>query len=80
MTRFNNRLEASNPGEDGELVEASAIRKFRITATDGKSYDTGHDKLSAIVQDRLFVWAFDAELTRIVGSDEESGNEEGGVE
>ena len=28
--------------KDSELEEGSVIRKFRITATDGKNYDTGH--------------------------------------
>lgn len=41
--------------KDSELAEESVIRKFRITAADGKNYDTGHYNLSAIVQDRLFV-------------------------
>ena len=34
---------------DSELEETSVIRKFRITATDGKNYDTQHYKLSAII-------------------------------
>ena len=32
-----------------ELVEDSVIRKFRITATDGKNYETQHYNLSAII-------------------------------
>jgi len=32
-----------------ELVEDSVIRKFRITATDGKKYETQHYNLSAII-------------------------------
>lgn len=78
--RFKNRLEAWNPGEDRELVEGSVIREFRITAADGKNYDTGHYNRSAIVQDRLFVSDFDAEVMRIARHDEGSGNEEGGAE
>jgi hypothetical protein len=35
--------------KDSELEEESVIRKFRITATDGKNYDTGHYNLSAII-------------------------------
>ena len=34
---------------DSELQEDSVIRKFRITAADGKSYDTQHYSLSAII-------------------------------
>jgi hypothetical protein len=34
---------------DSELEEAAVIRKFRITAADGKSYDTQHYKLPAII-------------------------------
>lgn len=34
---------------DSELQEDSVIRKFRITAADGKSYDTQHYNLAAII-------------------------------
>ena len=34
---------------DHELEEKSVIQFFRITAADGKSYDTGHYNLSAII-------------------------------
>ncbi len=34
---------------DSELEEHAVIRKFRITATDGKSYHTNHYNLSAII-------------------------------
>lgn len=34
---------------DSELQENSVIRNFRITAADGKSYDTQHYNLSAII-------------------------------
>ena len=34
---------------DSELQENSVIRKFRITATDGKNYNTLHYNLSAII-------------------------------
>lgn len=34
---------------DSELEESSVIRNFRITAADGKSYDTKHYNLSAII-------------------------------
>lgn len=33
----------------GELIEDSVIRKFRITAADGKSYATNHYNLDAII-------------------------------
>ena len=35
--------------EDSELMEDSVIRKFRITAEDGKSYDTMHYNLQMII-------------------------------
>src|SRR5574344_544310 len=35
--------------EDNELDENSVIRNFRITATDGKEYQTKHYNLSAII-------------------------------
>ncbi len=34
---------------DNELEEISVIRKFRITASDGKNYNTNHYNLSAII-------------------------------
>lgn len=34
---------------DSELEEAAVIRKFRITAADGKNYNTQHYKLPAII-------------------------------
>ena len=35
--------------ESGELDGETVIRKFRITATDGKSYSTKHYNLDAII-------------------------------
>ena len=35
--------------EDSELQEEPVIRKFRITAADGKTYNTNHYNLSAII-------------------------------
>lgn len=32
--------------EEGELQPDSVIRRFRTTAADGKSYETGHNNLS----------------------------------
>lgn len=34
---------------EGELVSEAVIRNFRITATDGKSYDTAHYNLDVII-------------------------------
>ena len=34
---------------DGEIDESAVIRKFRITASDGKSYNTNHYNLKAII-------------------------------
>ena len=34
---------------DAELQKNSVIREFRITASDGKNYDTQHYNLSAII-------------------------------
>lgn len=34
---------------DGEIDEDSVIRKFRITAADGKTYNTNHYNLSTII-------------------------------
>ncbi len=35
--------------EDGEIDEGSVIRKFRITASDGKNYNALHYNLKAII-------------------------------
>lgn len=35
--------------EDGELEESSVVRKFRITASDGKKYNTTHYNLDMII-------------------------------
>ncbi|MDD3435923.1 MAG: virulence RhuM family protein [Candidatus Gastranaerophilales bacterium] len=35
--------------EEGELIEETVIRKFRITANDGKNYDTKHYNLDVII-------------------------------
>lgn len=38
-----------NTFKEGELEENSVIRNFRITATDGKQYDTAHYNLDVII-------------------------------
>jgi len=38
-----------NVFEEGELLPESVIRKFRITAADGKSYDTQHYNLEVVI-------------------------------
>lgn len=45
------RLDGKNKGifEDGELMEESVIKKYLITAADGKSYNTKHYNLQAII-------------------------------
>ena len=35
--------------EDGELEENSVVRKFRTTASDGKTYDVNHYNLDMIL-------------------------------
>lgn len=35
--------------DEGELIENSVIRNFRITAADGKSYDTKHYNLDVVI-------------------------------
>lgn len=35
--------------KEGELEEDSVVRKFRITAADGKNYDTNHYNLDVII-------------------------------
>ncbi|MDR2870084.1 MAG: virulence RhuM family protein, partial [Deferribacteraceae bacterium] len=39
----------SNIFDENELDKSSVIRKFRITANDGKSYDTAHYNLDVII-------------------------------
>ncbi|MBC7962127.1 MAG: virulence protein RhuM/Fic/DOC family protein [Steroidobacteraceae bacterium] len=38
-----------NVFKEGELVETAVIRNFRITAADGKTYDTSHYSLDVII-------------------------------
>ena len=44
-----NNEHIQNVFAEGELVEDSVIRKFRIAAADGKSYETRHYNLEAII-------------------------------
>lgn len=39
----------NNIFKEGELDENSVVRNFRITATDGKNYDTQHYNLDVII-------------------------------
>jgi hypothetical protein len=39
----------ANLFKEGELVEISVVRNFRITAADGKNYDTNHYNLDVII-------------------------------
>ena len=57
---------------DSELQENSVIRKFRITAADGKSYSTNHYSLEMIMEDwskrlDLFLMADDREILQDAG-------------
>jgi hypothetical protein len=45
----NNKRTLKNIIDSGELDPDSVIRKFRITAANGKSYSTKHYNLDAIV-------------------------------
>ena len=68
---------------DSELEEDSVIRDFRITAKDGKNYNTNHYNLSAIiavgykanseraVQDRLY----ESDLDKAIKAIEEKGDQ-----
>ncbi len=38
-----------NVFKEGELEERSVVRNFRITAADGKNYDTNHYNLDVII-------------------------------
>jgi hypothetical protein len=41
--------EHINNFKESELQESSVVRKFRITAVDGKTYDTAHYNLDVII-------------------------------
>ena len=45
----NNKLSSEKIFDDAELQEEAVIRIFRITAADGKSYNTKHYNLNAII-------------------------------
>lgn len=72
---------------DRELDEAAVIKRYLITATDGKSYNTQHYSLQAIiakahaesefekyriVQDRLFQSDFDRLLLQLENHEDEA--------
>jgi hypothetical protein len=42
-----------NVFEEGELPPDSVIRKFRITAADGKTYETQHYNLDVVIPENL---------------------------
>lgn len=51
---------------EGELPQESVIRKFRITAADGKSYDTQHYNLEMVIAKNYLSEGEINELNRIV--------------
>ncbi len=54
-----------NTFDEGELAPDSVIRKFRITAADGKSYDTQHYNLDVIISIGYRVKSFQGMQFRI---------------
>ena len=49
---------------DSELQEDSVIRNFRITAADGKTYDTQHYNLAAIIAEEARATSRDYRIVR----------------
>ena len=71
-TRLNRFIEAT----DREILQDAG----KVTAEIAKAHAESEFEKYRIVQDRLFVSDFDAEVRRIARNDEESGNDEGGAE
>jgi hypothetical protein len=71
-TRLNRFIDAT----DREILQDAG----KVTAEIAKAHAESEFEKYRIVQDRLFVSDFDAEVMRIARNDEESGNEEGGTE
>lgn len=71
-TRLNRFIEAT----DREILQDAG----KVTAEIAKAHAESEFEKYRIVQDRLYVSDFDAEVMRIARSDQESGNEEGGAE
>ncbi|MCZ7655743.1 MAG: virulence RhuM family protein [Rhodocyclaceae bacterium] len=70
-TRLNRFIEAT----DREILQDAG----KVTAEIAKAHAESEFEKYRIVQDRLYVSDFDAEVMRIARNDEESGNEEGGA-
>ncbi len=70
-TRLNRFIDAT----DREIRQDAG----KVTAEIAKAYAESEFEKYRIVQDRLFVSDFDAEVLRIAKGDEESGNKEGGA-
>ena len=71
-TRLNRFIEAT----DREILQDAG----KVTAEIAKAHAESEFEKYRIVQDRLFVSDFDAEVMRIARNDEERGNDEGGAE
>jgi len=71
-TRLNRFIEAT----DREILQDAG----KVTAEIAKAHAESEFEKYRIVQDRLFVSDFDAEVMLIARNEEESGNEEGGAE
>jgi len=71
-TRLNRFIEAT----DREILQDAG----KVTAEIAKAHAESEFEKYRIVQDRLFVSDFDAEVMRVARNDEESGNEKGGAE
>ncbi len=71
-TRLNRFIEAT----DRAILQDTG----KVTAEIAKAHAESEFEKYRIVQDRLFVSDFDAEVMRIARHDEESGNDEGGAE